>query len=420
MPRLVLLDPAILLPGHVALAAAENARLDRSYVSFDELIDHRYVESQLDFAPRELVVEDLAAHVDTGDDGRLRYRYCQSAVVAAYGEMASQPPPFEDVRIPTLLVLGERSYLPYDHLLDAHRAAIGDLLDVVVVPGGHTVLWDALEETTAAISVPRALAAERGRDGRVDLDAVLEGSDVDPLDFRVQALAARSEEHRRDAGGGEERRVGPERDADHLRLGARGPSQRTGERVDTMSASGSTSNGSRDASDRTTARSRGRTPSASSRIPWISSTACSTPLPRNRPALGLEHTASRVARVLLTSLDERRVRAATSQKRVRRVRAQPAVELLDPDEDTAHLRDRVDAELRPRSVRRPADRLDLEVDEPAVCDRELHLRRLRHDRGVGRDRGGDRLRPDARDLLVGDRRQDQDRRAARAASPRPP
>ena len=82
----------------------------------------------------------------------MRYRYCQSAVVTAYGEMASQPPPFERVRIPTLLILGESSYLPYDHLLDAHRAALGDLLQVVVVPGGHTVLWDALAETADAVA----------------------------------------------------------------------------------------------------------------------------------------------------------------------------------------------------------------------------------------------------------------------------
>jgi lipase len=152
VPKLVLLDPAILLPGHVALAAAESARRDASYVSFDELIERRYDESQLHLAPRELVEEDLAPHVETGDDGRLRYRYCQSAVVAAYGEMASQPPRFSDVRVPTLLVLGEQSYLPYDHLLDAHRAALGDSLEVVVVPGGHSVLWDALEETSAAVS----------------------------------------------------------------------------------------------------------------------------------------------------------------------------------------------------------------------------------------------------------------------------
>ena len=151
VPKLVLLDPAILIPGHVALGAAERERPEKSYVSFDELIERRYDESQLHLAPRELVVEDLAAHVDTGDDGRLRYRYCQAAVVAAYGEMASQPPPFENVRVPTLLVLGERSYLPYDHLLDAHRSALGGLLEVVRVPGGHTVTWDALDETSAAI-----------------------------------------------------------------------------------------------------------------------------------------------------------------------------------------------------------------------------------------------------------------------------
>lgn len=152
VPKLVLLDPAILLPGHVALAAAENARVDKSYISFDELIERRYDESQLHSTPRELLEEDLAPHVETDDDGRTRYRYCQSAVVAAYGEMASQPPRFADVRIPTLLVLGERSYLPYDHLLDAHRAALGDRLEVVVVPGGHSVLWDAFEETASAVA----------------------------------------------------------------------------------------------------------------------------------------------------------------------------------------------------------------------------------------------------------------------------
>jgi pimeloyl-ACP methyl ester carboxylesterase len=66
--------------------------------------------------------------------------------------MASQPPPFESVRVPTLLVLGESSYVPYEHLLEAHQAALGDLLDVRVLPGGHTVLWDALDETSEAVA----------------------------------------------------------------------------------------------------------------------------------------------------------------------------------------------------------------------------------------------------------------------------
>jgi lipase len=153
VPRLVLIEPAVFIPPHVALNAAEHARKERSYVSFDEAIDRRYEESQLQGAPRELLEEELAVHLVADDDGRYRYRYCQAAVVVAYGEMASQPPPFERVRIPTLLVLGERSYVPYDHLLEAHRAALGDLLEVVVLEGGgHTVLWDALEETVDAVA----------------------------------------------------------------------------------------------------------------------------------------------------------------------------------------------------------------------------------------------------------------------------
>lgn len=152
IPRLVLLDPAIRVPASVALLAAENARHDRAYVSFHEAIDRRYDESQLQRAPRELLEDELGVHLLLDDDGLYRYRYCQSAVVAAYGEIASEPPPFANARVPTLLVLGEHSYLPYDHLLDAHRAALGDLLQVVVVPGGHTVLWDALEETTVAVA----------------------------------------------------------------------------------------------------------------------------------------------------------------------------------------------------------------------------------------------------------------------------
>ena len=130
---------------------AENARRDRSYVSFDEGIDRRYEESVLTTAPRELVEAELREHLVPDDEGRWRYRYCQSAVVAAYGEMTREQPAFTRVRIPTLLLLGETSYLPYDALLDDHAAALGDLLEVIRIPAGHTVLWDALAETVNVI-----------------------------------------------------------------------------------------------------------------------------------------------------------------------------------------------------------------------------------------------------------------------------
>ena len=151
VPKLVLLDPAIAIAPGVALLAAESARRERSYVSFDEAIERRFEESRLQHADREVVEQELREHLVLSDDGVWRYRYSQSAVVAAYGEMSRTPPPFDAVRVPTLLVLGGHSYLPYDHL-GAHRAALGDLLEVVVVPGGHTVLWDAFDETAAAVS----------------------------------------------------------------------------------------------------------------------------------------------------------------------------------------------------------------------------------------------------------------------------
>jgi lipase len=149
--RLVLLDPAIWIPAHVGFAAAENARRDRSYVSFAEGIDRRYEESVLTTAPRDLVEGELRAHLLPDDEGRFRYRYCQSTVVAAYGEMVREPPPFDRVRAPTLLVLGETSYLPYDALLERHTAALGDLLEIVRISAGHTLLWDAFDDTAAAV-----------------------------------------------------------------------------------------------------------------------------------------------------------------------------------------------------------------------------------------------------------------------------
>jgi lipase len=150
--RLALVDPAILLPPHVALFAAENARADRAYASFDEGIELRFDESRLGpGAAREVLERELAVHLLESDDGRWRYRYCQAAVVTAYSEMSRPPPPFDAVTAPTLLVLGRDSYVSYDHLLEAHRAAAGERLEVVTVNGGHTVLWDAFDETADAI-----------------------------------------------------------------------------------------------------------------------------------------------------------------------------------------------------------------------------------------------------------------------------
>jgi lipase len=89
-------------------------------------------------------------HLEAGHDGRLRYRYCKSAVITAWSIMATPPPP--PARVPTLMVLGTDSWLTPGEHLDAYRAELGDLFEVVMVPGGHTVYWDALDQTAAALA----------------------------------------------------------------------------------------------------------------------------------------------------------------------------------------------------------------------------------------------------------------------------
>jgi lipase len=148
--RLVLLDPALSVLPHVGLDLAEFERADTSFASVEEAVQARYDSGRVLLAPRELLREDEAEHLEPGADGRLRYRYCKSAVIAAWGVMASAPPP--PARVPTMIVLGEQSWLLLDEHLEAYRAELGSLLEEVTVPGGHTVFWDALEETSQAVT----------------------------------------------------------------------------------------------------------------------------------------------------------------------------------------------------------------------------------------------------------------------------
>ena len=54
--------------------------------------------------------------------------------------------------MPTLFVLGAESWLVLDELIETYRAELGDLVELVTVPGGHSVLWDAFDQTAAAVT----------------------------------------------------------------------------------------------------------------------------------------------------------------------------------------------------------------------------------------------------------------------------
>jgi len=88
--RLVLYDPAVWVPPPVALERAEATRRDDSFASHADAVDSRLLEYPE--TPRAWLEEELPDALDLGDDGRWRYRYARTTVIAAYGEMAKPPP----------------------------------------------------------------------------------------------------------------------------------------------------------------------------------------------------------------------------------------------------------------------------------------------------------------------------------------
>lgn len=149
LERAALLDPAIQLLPHVALDQAEGQRREVVYASLDEAVQERLTWNPA--APRKLVEEALADELDKLSDGRVRYRYCRAAAVSIYGELAGPPPAAETLTVPTLLLYAPEYGLVHESQVEAYRGALGEELRVVQVPGLHIVMWDAFEETAAAL-----------------------------------------------------------------------------------------------------------------------------------------------------------------------------------------------------------------------------------------------------------------------------
>jgi lipase len=147
--RSVLLDPAVWVPPPIALERAEEERADRSFADVEEAVEARRPTAKL--APRDFLEAEIAEHLVRDADGRWRYRYSQSAVVAAYGELSQPPPEWEKVRVPTLLVVGSETDVVPTAVVDVLRFELGARLEVVTVAGGHIPLWDAFKQTADAI-----------------------------------------------------------------------------------------------------------------------------------------------------------------------------------------------------------------------------------------------------------------------------
>lgn len=145
-----LLDPAIQILPHVGLDFAEEAAKDHSYAAVDEAIDARLASGAP--TPRAFLEEEAHEHLAPSSDGRLRWQVCRSAVVTGYSELCREPPPPVVLGgVPALLVHASQFGLVREEQLNEYVDALREGLEVVAVPGGHIVYWDAYEETATVV-----------------------------------------------------------------------------------------------------------------------------------------------------------------------------------------------------------------------------------------------------------------------------
>jgi lipase len=146
--RALLLDPAIQILPHVSYDFAERERVGEAYSFPEEAIAAKVTENEW---AREFIEEEVREHLTESRDGSFRFRYCPSTAVSVYGELCTPPPPAETLHVPTLLLYANAFGLVREDQIGAYRAALGDLLEVVTVPGGHVVYWDAYDATADAV-----------------------------------------------------------------------------------------------------------------------------------------------------------------------------------------------------------------------------------------------------------------------------
>jgi lipase len=145
--RLVLLDPAIGLDAQGMLEQAEAARADLSFPDLDAARADR--AQRWEGLPAERVEAELAEHL-VADGDRLRYRYCQSAAVVAWSEMArpAVPPP---AGTRTLLLPATKVDYVDPAWVAACRAELGDALTVTEVDAGHMLFLEKPAEVAQLV-----------------------------------------------------------------------------------------------------------------------------------------------------------------------------------------------------------------------------------------------------------------------------
>lgn len=146
----VLLDPAIELDPEYALQEAEASRTQVSWASIAEAKAAR--REQRTPAGYSGSDDDVDDHAQLGDDGRIRFRFCPSAAVTAWSEMAG---PVVDLREfggrVHLVTAGQAPYVT-DATREWLRDDLGDRFTETVIDSTHMLYWDAYDETAAEVT----------------------------------------------------------------------------------------------------------------------------------------------------------------------------------------------------------------------------------------------------------------------------
>jgi lipase len=141
--RLVLLDPALHVDPAEAAERADGARVTEVYADGADYAEQTLADGTLFRTTREVLEDDARVHGVPLDGGGITMRFSPTMLVTAWSEMAREPPPV--AAAPTLVVTGDRSWLPVD---------LGRLAPArhVTVSGGHSILWEDADGVAAAVA----------------------------------------------------------------------------------------------------------------------------------------------------------------------------------------------------------------------------------------------------------------------------
>jgi lipase len=162
--RLALLDPASAFPPRRSVASSEEDLLGLGRSGTWDTVEEARA-AWLDGRPpqgRWAMDEDLRAHLERCDDGRLRFRYSRQAAIVAWSEMARPAPRLAGWSGDALLVVALQAAIVTEDLRAALRADVGDRLEVRDIDAGHMLFWDAPQELADVVgrflAAPRALS----------------------------------------------------------------------------------------------------------------------------------------------------------------------------------------------------------------------------------------------------------------------